>query len=348
MKQHRNNPYNLIFGKVPGQMVARYSQYNEVFDTFTSDFPAQQVYMITGVRGTGKTVFMTTIAEALRNTTGWIVIELNSSGEILKELAAKMYNAKGLSRIFDSAGINLSFWGIGINIKKTEPITDIGTAVERMLEKLKKDNKRVLITIDEVSNTREMRYFAGEFQILVRRDLPVYLLMTGLYENINKLQNEDNLTFLSRAPRISLNALNLVRISDSYEKQLQLDRETAMSLARSSKEYSFAFQVIGYFAYENSGDYQAALPDIKQYLSEYVYDKIWMEVSGKEKEILIIIAEQSENRVKELKECLNMKHGEFSIYRDRLIKKGILDGSKRGFLSFTLPYFDEYIKDHSE
>ena len=45
--------------------------------------------MITGVRGSGKTVLMTHIANTLRKEQDWIVIELNSSGDLLKDLAAK-------------------------------------------------------------------------------------------------------------------------------------------------------------------------------------------------------------------------------------------------------------------
>ncbi|MBR3317729.1 MAG: hypothetical protein IKG21_07965 [Atopobiaceae bacterium] len=35
-----------------------------------------------------------------------------------------------------------------------------------------------------------MRVFAASFQVFLRQNLPVFLLMTGLYENINELQNE--------------------------------------------------------------------------------------------------------------------------------------------------------------
>ena len=343
----RSNPFNLTFGKVPPQMIARYSQSGEIMDVFTDDKPSQQVYMITGVRGSGKTVFMSSIVKALEDRDDWIVAELNSSGELLKELAAKLYSTNGLARQFELAGIDLSVLGIGVSIKKAEPITDLQTAAERMIEHLDKNNKRVLIAIDEVSNTQEMRYFAGAYQMMVRHGLPVFLIMTGLYENINKLQNEDNLTFLYRAPKIYLNALNTYRMSEIYEKQLRIGKENATFLAKLTKGYSFAFQVIGYFTYNNKGDYEASVSDIRQYLDEYVYDKIWMELSEKETKILGCLAEGNCMEVKEIKEMLKLKPNEFSVYRDRLIKKGVLDGSKRGRLDFALPFFDEYVREHS-
>ena len=328
-------------------MIQRFAHSSEVLETFSDDNPSQQIYMVTGVRGSGKTVFMTSIARKLEEDS-WIVVELNSSGEILKELAAKLYNTKGLSRIFDDAGIDLSFFGISVNIKKNNPITDLGTAVELMLSKLSKRHKRILITIDEVSNTKEMQYFAGVFQILVRHKLPVFLLMTGLYENINKLQNEENLTFLYRAPKLYLGALNIGRIADSYEKLLGLSREDALSLAKMSKGYPLAFQVLGYFSCNKGGDYKAALPDARQYLAEYVYEKIWLELSRIEKDLLTCIALRKQIEVKAVKAAMDLPANEFSVYRDRLIKKGLLDGSTRGVLRLTLPFFDDYVNEHAD
>lgn len=329
-------------------MISRFSQSNEIIETFCADKPSQQIYMITGVRGSGKTVFMNSVARKLSDDDDWIVLELNSSTDMMRELAAKLYNSKGMSGKFKTAGINLSFWGIGINIRKAEPLTDLGTAIELMLEHIAKSNKRVLITIDEVSNSKDMRVFAGAFQIFIRHELPLFLLMTGLFENINKLQNEDNLTFLYRAPKIYLSSLNVSRISDVYERTLGLDRDKATGLAKESKGYSFAFQVIGYFTYEHNSDVNAAGTDIRQYLDEYVYDKIWIELSDKETSILAKMVYDNAYDVKTLKEKLNLKPNEFSVYRDRLVKKGILDGTRRGMLDFALPYFDDYIREHAD
>lgn len=104
--------------------------------------------------------------------------------------------------------------------------------------------------------------------------------------------------------------------------------------------------ITGDKSYTKNGDYEAALPDIKQYLSEFVYEKLWSEVSGREKEILSSMVVNNTNKISVLKENLSMKPNEFSVYRDRLIKKGILDGSIRGVLSFSLPYFDEFVNEH--
>ena len=341
----KENPFTLTFGKEPAQMISRYSQTNEIIDVFRSEKPAQQIYMITGVRGSGKTVLMSHIANNFKKEKDWIVIELNSSGDLLKDLAAKLYSEKGLSGLFKADGIDLSFFGIGISIKKTDPITDLETAISRMLKKISEKKKRLLITIDEVSNTKEMRVFAGAFQIFIRQEYPLYLLMTGLYENVNSLQNEKNLTFLYRAPKVYLRALNIGSIARDYEKVLNLSKNEALEMANLTAGYPFAFQVLGYHSYENGGDYHSAIDATRQYLDEYVYDKIWSELSENESNIVALISTENCYAVKEIKEKLDLKPNAFSVYRDRLIKKGVLNGDRRGYLTFELPFFGEYVAE---
>ena len=42
-----------------------------------------------------------------------------------------------------------------------------------------------------------------------------------------------------------------------------------------------------------------------------------------------------------------MSTNQFNPYRDRLVKKGVADGSTYGHLRFALPLFDRYVVEHS-
>ena len=48
-----SNPFTLSFGKKPLQYISRISQTNEIVTTFLDKEPSNQIYMITGVRGSG-------------------------------------------------------------------------------------------------------------------------------------------------------------------------------------------------------------------------------------------------------------------------------------------------------
>lgn len=337
------NPYQLTFGKEPAQFISRASQMADVLEAFEGDPAVQQIYLITGVRGTGKTVFMTETAKELKERKEWIVVELNSSDDLLSDLAAILSSEDRFARIFQRAKINLSFFGLGLEVKGCVPITSIQVALGKMLESLKKSGKRVLICIDEVSVTDSMKKFAGAFQIFVRQDLPVYLLMTGLYQNINDLQNEDNLTFLYRAPRIDLKPLNISNIAGNYRKTLGIDQEKALKMARITRGYSFAFQVLGYYTWKHKGDYEAAIDEARQYLEDYVYEKIWSEMSAGDRRLAYGTAKAPTGRASEIKTILSISNSEYTPYRDRLIKRGILNGSEHGYLHFALPMFEDYV-----
>ncbi|MBR5636950.1 MAG: AAA family ATPase [Pseudobutyrivibrio sp.] len=337
------NPYSLVFGKEPQQNISRAAQMSEIIESFDGDNPSQQIYMITGVRGSGKTVFMTEIAKTLSEDEQWIIVELNSSQDLLMDLAASLASENHLAQIFQKASINLSFFGIGLEVKGSVPITNVQVAITKMLESLKKHGKKILICIDEVTATDSMKAFASAYQIFVRQDLPVYLVMTGLYENINNLQNEKNLTFLYRAPKIELKPLNITTISNNYKATFSLEGHEALDMAKLTKGYSFAFQVLGYFTWKHSGKYKEAIAEFQQYLEDYVYEKIWSELSAGDKKLVYGIAQSGSGKASEIKSILSIENNEYTPYRDRLIKRGLVDGSEHGRLRLILPLFENYV-----
>ncbi len=342
------NPFTLTFGKSPLEPVERPVQTNEIIDTFTEEPVSQQMFLITGVRGSGKTVMMTEISRKLRTREEWVVIELNPSVDLLQGMLSKLNSNPVCAGIIKSAKIDLSFWGFGVSIEGAAPITDAETAIIAILEKMKKNGKKLLVTIDEVTNNEFMHVFAGSFQIFVRQDLPIFLLATGLYENIDELQNEKNLTFLYRAPKIQMKPLNQQAIIKKYMNIFQIEREQAAQMAELTKGYPFAFQVLGYLTWNNHGNYREVLEEYEQYLSEFVYDKIWSELSQKDRVVARGIAETDSGKIKDIREHLGMETNQFNPYRKRLIKKGILSGEMRGYVYFTLPLFEDYVLENAE
>ena len=309
------NPFTLTFGKSPLEPIERPLQTMEIVDTFTAETVNQQMFIITGVQGSGKTVMMTEIARRLREREDWVVIELNPATDLLQGMLAKLNSNKVCAAIIKSAKIDLSFFGFGVAIEGVPPLTDTETAIITILEKLKKQDKRLLITIDEVTNNDYMKVFAGSFQIFVRQDLPVFLLATGLYENIDELQNEKNLTFLFRAPKIQLKPLNQQAVMNKYKNIFQIDQDVAKQMAELTRGYPFAFQT-----------------QMRQGVN----------MQGR-----IVFATGNAGKIKEIREHLGMETNEFNPYRKRLMKKGIVSGETRGYVFFTLPLFERYVIDNS-
>ncbi|MBO4374729.1 MAG: ATP-binding protein [Lachnospiraceae bacterium] len=340
-----NNPFNISFGIIPPQFISRLSQTSQILDTFRSDTPSSMTYILTGVRGCGKTVLMTSISESLKREKDWITLELNPERDLLTHLAASLYAIPEFRKIFVEVGLDFSALGLGVSLENSVPVSDAEVAVDRMLSYIKKTNKRLLITIDEAANTANMRVFAASYQIFIRKNYPLYLLMTGLYENIYTLQNEKSLTFLYRAPKIILDPLNYTAIRAHYKKIFNISDDKAEKMAALTKGYSYAFQVLGFLMWEKPEcSLEDILPEYDQYLEEYVYNKIWSELSDIDRKVLYAIASTGTEEVTSIRNSLNMSTEKFSVYRDRLKRKGLIDTSSYGRISLILPRFESFIK----
>ena len=289
---------------------------------------------------------MTNIAGILSERNDWIVVELNATRDLLQSLASKLYAVPKLHECFLKARLDFSAFGLGVTIENAAPVTDVEDMVAKMLDQIRKQGMRLLITIDEVVYSEQMKVFVSAFQIFMRQDYPIFLLMTGLYENIYELQNDKSLTFLYRAPKIILEPLSLTAVCQHYMDIFRLDKESAGKMAALTRGYPFAFQVLGYLYWEHrdTKTVQEILPEYDQYLEEYVYSKIWSEMSDKDKEIMQQLAESGEIKVKDLREQLEMSSEQFSVYRERLKRKGVIDTRKYGKISMALPRFEEFIQ----
>ncbi|MBR4343699.1 MAG: ATP-binding protein [Lachnospiraceae bacterium] len=340
----QTNPFTLSFGTEPNQYISRFSQTNEVFEAFTSETPSTYVYMITGIRGAGKTVMLSNLCNNFSELDDWIVLNVIPDSDILKSVLAKLASKKETKKIIVNAKIDLSLFGIGVSVEK-EPIYDIETAFEEILKHLSKNKKKLLIAIDEIVNNEFVRIFAATFQLLIRQKLPVFLLATGLYDNIYNLQNEKTLTFLYRAPKITLEPLSINSISRSYEQVLKISTDDADQMAKLTKGYAFAYQVLGFLFWDKnikkglSKSIDDLLPEYDEYLESYVYEKIWSELSPKEREIVSRLSEDEEIKVADIREQLDMTSGQMSVYRDRLKKRGIINATNYGYMSLKLPRF---------
>ena len=340
-----NNPFELTFGLKPSNYISRLKQSDEIISNFKSK-TGNKSFLITGVRGTGKTVMLSHISKQFENEKNWIVIELIPNYDMLEQFASALYDSSIMNKIFNNKTFGFSFSGISFSISGEKPITNVISLIEVLLDRIKKCDKSVLIAVDEVSNNDYVKTFTQAFQLLIRKEYPIHLLMTGLYQNIYELQNDKDLTFLYRAPKISLEPLNLAAITNSYQELLNITKEEALLLAKETKGYAYAYQVLGHLVFEKQNPKldDKLFAKFDQYLEEYVYEKMYSELSSNDKKILKAFTSDDINSVDNLLLKSKMKKNVFSVYRDRLIKRGIIESPEYGKLLLKLPRFYEFLE----
>ncbi len=340
------NPYAISFGRIPTQYIRRSMLIDEIVDTLNSDIVEEQAFKITGIRGTGKTVTLTTIEKELRDDKDWIVVDLKPGGDITNNLVANLYTNVPFVTSFVDAHLNLSAFGIGLSASKISPAASLDVALDKLMEVVARRKKKVLIVIDEVRKTPHLVEFIQEFQILIRKEYPIYLVVAGLYEDIESIENTDGLTFFLRATKYEMTPLNIGIIKEDYKETLGLSDEVAYDLAVMTKGYAFAYQAFGKFMWEAKAKTITGVvaAQVDEALAVKVYDKIWSELTSRDRWFLQFIVTKDSMSATELLELTKKSHSEWSEPRKHLIDKGIIDGSIRGMISLKLPRLKEYVE----
>lgn len=345
-----NNPFRLDFGAVPKLYIARSDNEDVIINTFTNENPSVHIYLITGARGMGKTVLMTAVSEQIKKEKDWLHIDV-SSEHVMTELYSYLMRETGskFSDIKISANANLGLANIGLSATMNgDKNADIKIEIKNILEEYKKKNKKLLLTIDEVGNTAGMREFATFFQQCIRSNYPIFVLMTGLYKNVRALENNKTLTFLKRAPKIQLKPLNQRRVVREYQEVFDFSHEELNKLAKATKGYAYAFQILGYLLCESDEKKltDKIIDEYKLDLYEKCYDKIWEELSNNEQRIVAKAASLETPMVATIKKDLDIDSNNFSTYQNNLLKYGIItDSSAYGKMEFSLPFFKEFVLD---
>ena len=303
------NPFTTTFSKTPEYTYIHTEKTEEILENFIYDNPSESVYKITGVRGSGKTVILAKVEEELRTNESryinWLVFDVNPARDILGQIGAMLVKA-----------------GFGSQDKKTTGI-------------------------DEVSKSEEMVKFASEYGRWLRAGYPVYFVCTGLYENIQELSNVKNLTFFRRAATVKTEPLNMIRMTEMYKSKLDIDSDEAREMAKITKGYAYDFQELGVLCFKKKEDesLEDILPKLKAELFAYSYEKIWEEMTEMDRFLAGLLTDKEEYKREEVLKLMGEKAGSYSMYRDRLIKRGIIK-TRQGYISLALPYFDEYIKEY--
>ena len=131
-----NNPFTLMFGIPSNSVISRDDSLNEIIINFNSDV-AMYAYIITGIRGCGKTVLLREACNTFSNDNNWVVIDVNSQTNILESLTSKLYEASKVKKL-------LSGWTLSINLpyftlkKEHQEISDSETILENLISGVNK------------------------------------------------------------------------------------------------------------------------------------------------------------------------------------------------------------------
>ncbi len=332
---------------------------DEIINNFCNEDSSKYVYKITGLRGSGKSVEYSKVIRTLKEKKDWLVYPLSASGAVVSTLISKLsterfINSRATTTSKSStttvSGNSLIVSGNeSISISKSssdnEHFYSEEATLTKMIETANKKKYKVLIGIDDISKTPDTIKLLSIIGSMILEGAKLYLLVTGLSENIEDFSSEKNLSFFKRADSKEIKLLNKFDITYMYEKLLGVDSIEAKKIEALSMGYAYAYQVIGslYFCKKEDEVLEDLIPNFERIIFKDSYELIWQSLTPGEKEVVRCIYKSKTGKAEDIKKIMK-NPTTYPVFRNRLINKHIVDGDTRGYLSINLPRFDKYIE----
>lgn len=359
-----DNPFNPSFGTVPSVFLDRNALNRRVIDELNHPNSPFRTSLIYGQRGAGKTTLMTDVANELAKRNNWQVVNLVLDDDLLNSLLAQLREKIITLKIFKDFDLKVEFKGIQLStgIGGPDEGGEFQTRFHQLLQKFTEKGINILITIDEVKATPLLRKLVSCYQVMLRYNLKVSLLMAGLPENVSEIQNDDVLTFLLRANRITLNPLGVESIKGSYahifrKAGYQIDSTTLLYMTKQTKGFAYAFQLLGYLVWQGAhkqSTNRISKETVDRILDHYtsdlfrnVYYKVYHEMSMKEREFVQAMVKSGQQKVKaqDISQIMAKAPNYISVYRRKLIDDQIIMPAGYGYVQFMLPFFDQFVQE---
>lgn len=331
------------FTRTPGIAGAAYIDTciaDEIINSFTSEESSKYVYKITGIRGSGKSVEYGNVIRALKADKKWLVYPLSAAGDAVKTLISKL----SMESFIDSKS-RVTEVSVGKKVSDNEHFYSDEAMLTKMVAEANKKKYNVLVGVDDISKTPEMIRLLSMIGSMILEGMHIYLLVTGLAENIEEFSSEKNLTFFKRADELEIKGLNKYDITAMYQKLLKIDAVEAKKIEEETKGYAYAYQVLGslYFGKQKNETLNDIIPEFERIMFRDSYDLVWKSLSNGEKEVVRCICKTKDGKAEDIKKLM-ANAASYSVYRSRLINKHLVSDEIRGYMKLRLPHFDKFVE----
>lgn len=368
--EFRRSPFTPTFGSTPPALVGRQQEVND-FAYALDNGPGSKgrATFVTGQRGVGKSV-MLNVYHDIAASRGWVSIHASASKGFARQLTEarlpevlEQLDSASLSQS-KTVGANVSVLGFGGGFtNRTEStntlVPDFRHQLMKTLDTLSKTGAGLLITLDEVHRSQldEMQEITDAISYAFAQDAPVAFVAAGLPETINGLVNADVSTYLRRAERVTLENLlpedTRVALSVPIEEAGGRISESALELAvEGTGNYPYLVQLVGDEAWRAAADgnireshVHVALDTAERSMFRQIHAPMIEPLSPREREYLdAMTADEGRSSTGDIARRMAIEGSHAGVYRDRLLNRGVIEASGRGYVTFAVPYTDSYLR----
>lgn len=332
--------------------------------------------LVTGQRGFGKTVLLTEFGRIARSE-GWPVISETASegvcARIVDELEVPGTYVSGaeLSPSVKIGGVAEVSVG-KLSVERGVASRSLRLAIERRLKKVE-PGKGVFISIDEVqaATRQDMVDIGTAIQHVIRDqdllDIPdaekkgVAFAFAGLPSVVDELLDDRVLTFLRRSQRHVLAEVGIPDIRNAYvqtisENGKRITDEVALRAAEATEGFPYMVQLLGHYLWQSSEmrhsdaiedvDVDRAIPDAARAFEDAVCAPAYRGLSKAQKRFVAAMLEGQEGVVtsSDIAKRAERSVGWVRKYRQSLSDAHIVRVGGDGSVSFSIPYFEAYLR----
>lgn len=360
----QTNPFTPVFGKVPAVMAGRVGIIGDMIEAFEGNGSSPDLCSIfTGARGTGKTALLTYLGYRAQQA-GWIVADTVASEGMLDDL---LQRARAASEHLIDPKSKTKVKSIGIAQvgsiawENTAPEEENWrTKVTKLLDELAKTGTGIVFTVDEVNaGLDEMTQLVSTYQLFVRENRKVALLMAGLPFHVSALLSGKTTSFLRRAARHELGSIPSYEVKEAFRLTVEeggkrVSSEALDAAASAIAGFPFMFQLVGYRSWNASRDAEEITTEsiekgieiAEEELASRVYDATLAELSKGDLEFLSAMNRDGKTTTRdEITQRTGRSSNWVSAYRRRLLEAGVLTEVRQGLYRFSLPGFGEYVSE---
>ncbi|MBF0808791.1 ATP-binding protein [Rothia nasimurium] len=363
------NPFTPTFGVTPPLLVGRVQLLAD-FEEALEDGPGApaRALLVAGTRGSGKTVLLN-VYEDLALHHGWAVVPMTARPGLVQELKDErlprlLYDlGKQDARKLNQIEVNL--FGVGGAVGWPEgkaPLGGFRSLLFEVADLAAEQGGGLLITVDEAHRNAldDLRVLTQEVQHAFRQGKNVAFIAAGLPRAVHDLTGDEVLTFLRRAERITLGAVNPLDIEEALqEPATQFGKpfnEEALTLAvEGTGGYPFLIQSVGYESWRTARadsviGLEAAERGVaaaRRRVGHLVHEPALVGLSGVDKSFLAAMSvDDGPSKMSDIANRLGSTPQYANTYRNRLLGYELIASSQHGYVDFTIPYLREYLREH--
>lgn len=366
--QRKMNPFKPTAGGEPPLLIGRERVVRDFDKGLDNGVGAPgRIMLITGARGTGKTVMLTVLGDKAR-AHKWDVIEETASDGLCERLVSELCSKDSLiDKLTFAPSITIAGASVSLGEAELSPKRmpeTLRKAMSARLDALEKRDAGLMISIDETqaASRADLIAIATAIQHQIREKRNVSIVFAGLPQMISDLFDDEVITFLRRA---RTNVLANVPIDEVKESFAQTFEDSGMSLDTSLVEkaavatagYPYMIQLVGYYIWDaadarestviSKEDVDEGIREARVDLDNAVCVPELHGLSKNDKAYLEAMAvSDGPSGTSEVAKRMGRSAKYAATYRKRLLDAYVIRQTDRGEVDFAVPFLREYLRGH--